>query len=196
MKKKRRKIINFLVSSPTTSARCLPTEKLSWNQEKATSSPSEGRLSSAPDVPSRSEDSGLILESVTEEDERQGLLASAFFKKSAAGGGPSDTNYIRFLHHLTDNLLVKWESLLLDSRLYIQLPSNNLHQGGRDSLVELLDIAEEQLGCSQVIVMFTRNRQDVAQLMRTFKFLGFETLPPGHEWLPPATDHHFMAYNI
>nr|XP_054752335.1 LOW QUALITY PROTEIN: ornithine decarboxylase antizyme 1-like [Lytechinus pictus] len=147
------------------------------------------------DVPSGS-DSGLILESVTEEDEKPGLLASPFFKKSQAGGGPSDTNYIRFLHHLTDNLLVKWESILLESRLYIQLPEASLHQGGRDSLVELLDIAEEQLGCSQVIIMFTRKRSDNAQLMRTFKFLGFETLPPGHQWLPPATDHLCMAYNI
>ncbi|NP_001242990.1 ornithine decarboxylase antizyme 1 [Strongylocentrotus purpuratus] len=142
-------------------------------------------------------DNSLILKSVTEEDERPGLLASAFFKKSkAGGGGPSDTNYIRFLHHLTDNLLVKWESILLESRLYIQLPETSLHQGGRDSLVELLDIAEEQLGCSQVIIMFARERSDVAQLMRNFKFLGFETLPPGHQWLPPATDQFFMAYNI
>lgn len=53
-------------------------------------------------------------------------------KSKAGGGGPSDTNYIRFLHHLTDNLLVKWESILLESRLYIQLPETSLHQGGRD----------------------------------------------------------------
>lgn len=194
MKKKRRKIVNLIVPT-STSSKCPSTAK-HWRQERVISSPSVGRLSSAPDVTSGS-DNSLILKSVTEEDERPGLLASAFFKKSkAGGGGPSDTNYIRFLHHLTDNLLVKWESILLESRLYIQLPETSLHQGGRDSLVELLDIAEEQLGCSQVIIMFARERSDVAQLMRNFKFLGFETLPPGHQWLPPATDQFFMAYNI
>ncbi|XP_071504390.1 ornithine decarboxylase antizyme 1-like [Diadema antillarum] len=198
MRKKRRKVATYLVqSTPSTNAstRCPLTEQPCWSPERTTSSRLEGRLSSAPDVPSGSED-GLILQSVTEEDEKSGILASKFFKNLSTAGGPSDTSYLRFLHHLTDNLLVKWESVLHNSRLYVQLPTDSLHQGSRDSLVELLDIAEEQLECKQVIIMFSRNRQDVAALMRTFKFMGFETMPPGHELLPQSSDHFFMAYNI
>ena len=64
------------------------------------------------------------------------------------------------------------------------------------SLVALLDAAEEHLGCTQVIIGLPRDIEDRAQLIRTFKFIGFELVPPGHPELPGAPDLLFMAYDI
>ena len=35
-----------------------------------------------------------------------------------------------------------------------------------------------------------------ACLMRTFMFMGFETLPPGHKSCPVNADYVFMVYTI
>lgn len=36
----------------------------------------------------------------------------------------------------------------------------------------------------------------LAKLLRTFSFLGFEIVKPGHAPVPPRPDVFFMAYNF
>ena len=64
------------------------------------------------------------------------------------------------------------------------------------SFVALLDAAEEHLGCTQVIIGLRQDAVDRAQLIRTFKFMGFELVPPSHPELPSLADYLFMVSDI
>jgi len=90
----------------------------------------------------------------------------------------------------------QWETILLDGRLYVEVPPGILPQGSRDSLVDLLEFAEENLKCSHVILCFKRNRPDRASLLRVFNFFGFSLVGPAHPLAPPTEDLLFMAYLI
>ncbi|GLH07785.1 Ornithine decarboxylase antizyme [Gryllus bimaculatus] len=64
--------------------------------------------------------------------------------------------------------------------------------------VRLLEYAEDVLNCEQIIVCFCKDRPDRALLVRTFMFLGFAALPPGHPLTPSNADASqlFMLYNV
>ncbi|XP_015236090.1 PREDICTED: LOW QUALITY PROTEIN: ornithine decarboxylase antizyme 2-like [Cyprinodon variegatus] len=49
---------------------------------------------------------------------------------------------------------------------------------------------------ASVFVCFYKNRDDPAKLVRTFSFLGFEIVKPGHALVPPRPDVFFMAHNF
>eukprot|EP00745_Piridium_sociabile_P037200 TRINITY_DN67435_c0_g1_i2.p1 TRINITY_DN67435_c0_g1~~TRINITY_DN67435_c0_g1_i2.p1 ORF type:complete len:155 (+),score=45.26 TRINITY_DN67435_c0_g1_i2:488-952(+) len=92
---------------------------------------------------------------------------------------------------------VVWETILVDKqRLYVEVPSGILPEGSRESLITLLEFAEEQLKCSHVILCFRKNRPDRASLLRVFNFFGFSILPPSHPLVPKTEDLLFMAYVI
>lgn len=92
---------------------------------------------------------------------------------------------------------VVWETVLVDRRhLYVEVPSGILPEGSRESLITLLEYAEEELKCSHVILCFKRNRPDRSSLLRVFNFFGFQILPPGHWLVPKTEDLLFMAYVI
>jgi len=94
-------------------------------------------------------------------------------------------------------LEVAWETILVDAkRLYVEVPPGILPEGSRESLVELLEYAEETLKCSHVILCFKRNRPDRSSLLRVFNFFGFSVLPPSHALAPNTEDLLFMAYVI
>lgn len=93
---------------------------------------------------------------------------------------------------------VVWETVLVDrKRLYVEVPSGILPEGSRESLITLLEYAEEELKCTHVILCFKKNRPDRSSLLRVFNFFGFTILPPGN-WLVPKTENDllFMAYVI
>jgi hypothetical protein len=101
---------------------------------------------------------------------------------------------------LTDKFAVNWDMVLVDSKkLFVPIPEQFLTNGSRDSLVSLLDHAEEKLKCSQVIVYLRKDRKDLGAVMKLFMYLGFAVLDPGpHPLLPfvPSDDQVYLAYQI
>ncbi|XP_022099838.1 ornithine decarboxylase antizyme 1-like [Acanthaster planci] len=194
MKKRRRKKAEQCPNSAVNSQPMLPP---CWSQANITYFSLAENHSGIPDVPTGSCQE-LLLEDATEESDTDGSFAP-FFKTDDTGAGVSGTEgkkFLRFVHPLTDNRKLVWETALWKNRLYIQLPNDLAEQGSRDSLVALLDAAEEHLGCTQVIIGLPRDIMDRAQLIRTFKFMGFVLLPPGHPESPGSPDFLFMAYDI
>jgi len=77
-------------------------------------------------------------------------------------------------------LEVSWDTTLRNSTLYMELASGILPEGSRESLVTLLEYAEEKLKCKNVVICFNKTRADRVSLMRVFSFFGFAMLTPGH----------------
>jgi len=91
---------------------------------------------------------------------------------------------------------VHWDTLLIGKTLFVEIPSDILPEGSRESFVALLEHAEDVLGCSKVIVCFKKNRADQASLIRTFMFLGFALVAPGTHQLAVSGDLMYLAYSI
>lgn len=107
-----------------------------------------------------------------------------------------DIVVLTFKLNLTENMEVRWETVMCDKKLYIQVPNGILPDGSKEGFVSLLEYAEEVLKCSHVIVFFKKERSDRACLVRTFMFLGFVVLTPGHQLCPTNDDSLYMAYII
>jgi len=103
---------------------------------------------------------------------------------------------LSFQVSLTESIQVTWETLLVDRKLYVEVPNGILPDGSKESFVTLLEYAEDQLKCTHVIVCFKKNRTDRAALVRTFMFLGFGMAAPGNPHVPTSGDLLFMAYTI
>ena len=123
----------------------------------------------------------------------------------AAKGGLENVNALAqaqaasslcFKISLVDTMEVVWETLRVGRKLYVEIPSGILPDGSKESFVTLLEYAEEVLKCSHVIVCFRKNRTDRASLIRTFMFLGFAMVAPGHAMVPASNERMFMAYTI
>jgi len=95
------------------------------------------------------------------------------------------------------SLEVKWETTLVKKVLYVDLPSGILPEGSKESLITLLEYAEEELRCSHVVLTIGKNRSDRGSLLRVFNFFGFQILPPGHPLiLYDSSSTLHMAYTI
>lgn len=97
---------------------------------------------------------------------------------------------------LADSIKVCWETILMDKRLYVEVPTGILPEGSKESLIRLLEYAEEILGCNDVAICFKKNRSDQASLIRTFMFMGFTLWPPGGNSSFGGSDVIFMIYSI
>lgn len=103
---------------------------------------------------------------------------------------------LSFQINVANGITVTWETILVDGKLYAEIPNTILPEGSKESLVTLLEYAEEQLACSHVILCLKKNRTDRANLVRTFMFLGFGVAPPGDPLVPKAEDLLFLVYTI
>merc|ERR1712038_1169214 len=74
--------------------------------------------------------------------------------------------------------------ILWQGRLYVNVTMQQLSEGSKEAFVELLEYAEERLGCSHVVVCLDRQLKEMKVVVRNFLFLGFQPLAPGHEFLP------------
>ncbi|KAK9503480.1 hypothetical protein O3M35_010026 [Rhynocoris fuscipes] len=103
---------------------------------------------------------------------------------------------ITFELKLTEQTEAIWDTVLIDRRLYIQIRPSLLPDGSKEAFITLLEYAEEVLKCTDIIVWFKKDCQDRPQLVRTFMYLGFTPLPPGHQLIPNSTDslNFYMGY--
>uniref|UniRef100_A0A3Q0SMM1 Ornithine decarboxylase antizyme 1b n=1 Tax=Amphilophus citrinellus TaxID=61819 RepID=A0A3Q0SMM1_AMPCI len=103
---------------------------------------------------------------------------------------------LHFQSRPTVTKTIEWDAVLSSSALYVEIPLDPLPDGSKESFAALLEYAEEHLKVVSVFVCFYKNRDDRAKLVRTFSFLGFEIVKPGHALVPPRPDVFFMAYNF
>jgi len=99
---------------------------------------------------------------------------------------------------LTTTLDARWETVFWRQRLYVQVPDGLLPDGSKEGFVSLLEFAEETLQASHVIIALRKDRADRSSLVRTFMFLGFAPVPPGHPAIPASGDQDniYLAYAI
>ena len=92
--------------------------------------------------------------------------------------------------------LPPWEAILWQGRLYVNVTMQQLSEGSKEAFVELLEYAEERLGCSHVVVCLDRQLKEMKVVVRNFLFLGFQPLAPGHEFLPKNPNLVSMQFPI
>ncbi|KAJ8286616.1 hypothetical protein GJAV_G00041170 [Gymnothorax javanicus] len=110
--------------------------------------------------------------------------------------GSGRPRILHFQSRPTVSRVIHWDAVHSDDNLYVEVPKDTLPEGSKESFASLLEYAEEHLKVASVYVCFYKNREDRATLLRTFSFLGFEIVKPGHALVPPRPDVFFMAYNF
>ncbi|XP_051536963.1 LOW QUALITY PROTEIN: ornithine decarboxylase antizyme 1b [Myxocyprinus asiaticus] len=111
-------------------------------------------------------------------------------------GGADRPRILHFQSRPTVSLVIQWEAVLRGEGLFVEIPSDPFPEGSKESFISLLEFAEEHLMVVSVFVCFYKNRDDRVKLVRTFSFLGFEMVKPGHALVPARPDVLFMAYNF
>uniref|UniRef100_A0A672LG30 Ornithine decarboxylase antizyme 2-like n=1 Tax=Sinocyclocheilus grahami TaxID=75366 RepID=A0A672LG30_SINGR len=114
-------------------------------------------------------------------------------EEPAGAGRP---RILHFQSRPTVSRAIKWEAVLRGPGLFVEIPCEPFPEGSKESFVSLLEFAEEHLKVVSVFVCFYKNRDDRVKLVRTFSFLGFEMVKPGHALVPARPDVLFMAYNF
>ncbi|KAF4094865.1 hypothetical protein G5714_023943 [Onychostoma macrolepis] len=103
---------------------------------------------------------------------------------------------LHFQYQLSERRSSCWDTVLSDDALYLEIPAGALHSGSREGFTRLLEFAEEQLKVSYVFLWLQKNRDDRLSIMKTFHYMGFEVVKPGHPLVPPRPDLLFMVYSI
>nr|XP_023662779.1 LOW QUALITY PROTEIN: ornithine decarboxylase antizyme 2-like [Paramormyrops kingsleyae] len=103
---------------------------------------------------------------------------------------------LHFQHRLTEHRASFWEGVLNADSLFLQVPEGELLEGSRESLTSLLQFTEENLKVSCVFLWFPKSREDRLWITKTFHYMGFEIVKPGHPLVPAQAGLLFMAYSL
>ncbi|XP_048337999.1 LOW QUALITY PROTEIN: ornithine decarboxylase antizyme 2 [Sphaerodactylus townsendi] len=103
---------------------------------------------------------------------------------------------VHFQYKVTEVKISSWDAVLSDQSLFVEIPDGLLADGSKEGLLALLEFAEEKMKASYVFICFRKSREDRAPLLKTFSFLGFESVRPGHPCVPPRPDVLFMVYPL
>lgn len=94
---------------------------------------------------------------------------------------------------VADNTISKWLTVIYDQAMFVYIPNDLSQLGSKESFVSLLEIAEEDLGCSFVIACVGNDSTDKLAHMRTFTYMGFEIIDPSHPIVNPvASESDFI----
>ncbi|KAK7576136.1 hypothetical protein V9T40_012422 [Parthenolecanium corni] len=103
---------------------------------------------------------------------------------------------ITFKLQITRDSDVTWESILFQQNLYIRIDGSN-PAISKMGFLGIMEYAEDVLKVKRIIVCFGRNNPIRELLVRTFMYIGFCLIPPGHKLIPRAssdTSNIYMAY--
>lgn len=78
--------------------------------------------------------------------------------------------------NVTASPMNAWNALKKGKQFYVEVPSG-LDASSKDSLVELMELAEE-LGCSSLFLCLNKNNVHLADMAHVFLYLGYETVHP------------------
>uniref|UniRef100_A0A8C5N4R8 Ornithine decarboxylase antizyme 2 n=1 Tax=Leptobrachium leishanense TaxID=445787 RepID=A0A8C5N4R8_9ANUR len=86
--------------------------------------------------------------------------------------------------------------MLSKQSLFVEIPEGVLADGSKEGLLALLEYAEEKMKVSYVFICFRKSREDRGRLLKTFSFLGFDLVRPGHPCVPARPEVLFMVYTL
>nr|XP_039264540.1 ornithine decarboxylase antizyme-like [Styela clava] len=140
-------------------------------------------LGSAPDVPNKEN------------------YTTASFADELFGADKLDPdNFIlkSFEIKVTENITVKWDTVIFNRQMFVLVPTTLSQSGSRDSFVALLEIAEEELDCEAVICCVQNISSEKSTQIRTFMYMGFQAIPstsPLLSILSPGSKKYFFLGN-
>ncbi|XP_031424500.1 ornithine decarboxylase antizyme 2b [Clupea harengus] len=109
----------------------------------------------------------------------------------------SSTSCILLFHYqLSEQAHWCWETVLSSCSLFLGISEGALPEGSKEGLTRLLEFAEDKLNVNQVFVRFNKNREDRMCLTKTFDYMGFEMVKPGHPLVPSQPDLLYMVYHL
>uniref|UniRef100_A0A8C5GCA1 Ornithine decarboxylase antizyme 1 n=1 Tax=Gouania willdenowi TaxID=441366 RepID=A0A8C5GCA1_GOUWI len=121
-------------------------------------------------------------------------------QKLTVTGEPAGNGHPEILHFQScpaATTTVQWDAVLWNDSLYVKIPLAPLPDGSKDGFTALLEYAEEHLKVVRVIVCFFKCRCNVAaQLVRTFRYLGFELVKQEDDLVPPQPEVLFLAFTF
>ncbi|KAF4804548.1 Ornithine decarboxylase antizyme 2 [Turdus rufiventris] len=103
---------------------------------------------------------------------------------------------VHFQYKVTEVKTSSWDAVLSNQSLFVEIPDGLLADGSKEGLSALLEFAEEKMKVNYVFICFRKSREDRAPLLKTFSFLGFEIVRPGHPAVPSRPDVMFMVYPL
>uniref|UniRef100_A0A1B0FJV5 Ornithine decarboxylase antizyme n=1 Tax=Glossina morsitans morsitans TaxID=37546 RepID=A0A1B0FJV5_GLOMM len=104
--------------------------------------------------------------------------------------------------HVTENKFTKWESVLnpVNNILYVALPEKLAPEASKETLISLLEFAEDKLEVDAVVMCIRKNRSDRVRLLESFLLMGLEPLSRKDSEAPPAAEkdveNFFLIYRI
>ncbi|KAG5839614.1 hypothetical protein ANANG_G00206800 [Anguilla anguilla] len=112
---------------------------------------------------------------------------------ASANGTPP---VLHFQYQLSERRTSCWETVFYSNSLFLEIPQGSLPEGSKEGLTSLLEFAEEKLKASHIFLWFSKGREDRLSITKTFHYMGFEVVKPGHPLVPARADLLFMVYSL